>query len=214
MRVYYLAAALFCATLGTAHANLIIDGSFELPDVGKGYQIFSNGSVPGWTSNHNELEIDYTNILGGPAYAGRQSAELNGNTFDTISQTVSNLTVGGQYILSWAYGSRPGYGQQEARVTFGGATVATDFSSGAPGSMDWNLNSFVVKATAPSEALRFAALDIPGYSQNGGNEIDAVSLVPVAVAEPASILMFGTALLGCLLAYRTRGRRDRLNLKQ
>jgi hypothetical protein len=207
MRSYCLscfAAVLFCAMFGNARANLIDDGSFEAPDVGGGYQIFTNGSVPGWTSNHNELEIDYTNILGGPAYAGRQSAELNGNTFDTISQTVSGLTVGAHYALSWAYGSRPGYGPQEAGVTFGDKLITNDFSNGAAGSMDWTLNSFVVSATAPSEVLSFAAIGTPGYNPNGGNEIDAVSLNPVPVSEPASIFMLCTALFGLILIHRKR----------
>ena len=155
--------------------NLIANGSFETPNVGTGWGLFGNGSVPGWTSNNNEIEIDYTPVVGGNAYAGNQSMELNGSTFDTVSQTVGGLTPGMSYTLSWAYGTRGGSGPERTDVSFGGKLVATD-SVANPGSVVWTLNSVTVIATSSSETLSFAAINVGG-SGGLGNEIDAVSLV-------------------------------------
>jgi hypothetical protein len=197
-----LAATLAVAAGPACAANLITNGSFEAPSVGGDWNLFPNGSVPGWTSNNNEIEIDHTTILGGPAYDGAQSAEADGSTFDTISQTVSGLTVGAQYALSWAYGTRPGSGPQELDVSFGGAPIAVDTADGSAGTVVWTLNSRVLTATAPTETLSFAAIDRGGNSKVG-NELDAVSLT--AIPEPASIALLGSGLVWLGLYRRKRG---------
>ncbi|HJS87477.1 MAG TPA: PEP-CTERM sorting domain-containing protein [Acetobacteraceae bacterium] len=203
-------AALSTAVAGASPAravpNLIVNGSFEAPSAGGGWSLFANGSVPGWTSNNNELEIDYTPILGGAegsvAYHGAQSAEVDGSTFDTLSQTVTGLTVGAKYTLSWAYGSRPGSGPQRLDVSFGGAPVATNTSDGSGEVVGWTPNAYTVVATAPSETLSFVARDVGG-NPSVGNELDAVSLT--AVPEPASLCLIGSGLLGLGLLRRKRG---------
>lgn len=203
------AAAISTAIAGTSPAratpNLITNGSFEVPSAEGGWSLFPNGSVPGWTSNNNELEIDYTPILGGAegsvAYDGSQSAEVDGSTFDTLSQTVSGLTVGARYTLSWAYGSRPGSGPQRLDVSFGGTSIATNTSDGSGNVVVWTPNSYTVVANATSETLSFAALDVGGAS-SVGNELDAVSLT--AVPEPASLCLVGSGLLGLRLFRRKR----------
>ena len=152
-----------------ARAGLIVNGSFEGAVCRAGpscmilfdFNIYPNGGVPGWTSNNNETEIDYTQqAIGYPAYDGIQSLELNGSTFDTISQTITGLVPGQEYRLSWAYGVRAGYGPQQANIIFGGVTVATDSTNGiftGPGGC--TLNTVDVTATATSEALSFQAVD-------------------------------------------------------
>ena len=202
-----VALALMSWGASSARAGLIVNGSFEAPYVGPGspydpfdFNIYPNGGVPGWTSNNNETEIDYTQqAIGYPAYDGIQSLELNGSTFDTISQTITGLVPGQEYRLSWAYGVRAGYGPQQANIIFGGVTVATDSTNGIfTGPGGWTLNTVDVTATATSEVLSFQAVDTSGLggSPGGGNEIDAVSLVPAAVPEPSSLALLSLGGLG------------------
>ena len=184
-------------------ANLVVNGSFETPGVGTAWAIFPNGGVPGWTdtSGNDGIEIDYPPVLGGPAYAGSQSMELDGTTFDTVAQTVTGLKIGQKYTLSWAYGDRPDSGPQQTNVYFGGNLVAIDYGTGASGPLVWAFQSFTVTATSTTEDLSFAA-EAVGPRPSYGNEIDAVSLT---TPEPASLLLLAPCL-AVLLGYRRRRR--------
>ena len=207
---YMKFALLICPLIiignGQLRADLIVNGSFELPNVDGGFGIFPNGAVPGWTSNNNETEIDNSNIaVNMPNYDGpSQNLELNGNIFDTISQTVSGLTIGRQYLLTFAYGNRPGSGFEKAFVDFGGVQVASDSSTTtAPGT--WTPHSVIVTATATTEVLSFVPDSTLGQFGNLGNEIDDVTLN--AVPEPRAIgLLPLTIILSCLIARRRRAR--------
>ncbi len=184
------------------HANdLIVNGNFEQPSVGVGgFGTFTNGMVPGWinTAGDGDIEIDASGVVGGPAYQSTQSMEVNANTFDTVSQNVSGLVVGKTYLLSWAYGDRPGSGAQEMNVLFDGNLVTTDVDTfaGSNGSLIWNLNSFYVTADATTETLSFESIRTSGLPSYG-NEIDAVSL---ATPEPPTmpLLLTGLGVLGFL----------------
>lgn len=188
-------ATISAATASAGTTNLIENGSFDSPIVGTNWAIFANGGVPGWTSNNNEIEIDYTPILGLPCYSGTggcQSMEVDGTTFDTISQTVTGLTLGENYVLSWGYGDRPGSGPQQLDVSFGGNLVTSDIGSG---SGTWSANSVIVTADATSEVLSFAAIDTSAIGGNPpvGNEVGDVSLT--AAPEPASLALLSAGLV-------------------
>ena len=176
----------------TARADLITNGNFANPGVNGGYNIYS--SVPGWTDSADGIEIDNSQLLGLTCHdADCQSAEVNGNTFDTITQSVTGLVVGNTYMLSWAYGDRSGSGPQQLNILFGNTLVGVDRGTGAG---TWTSNAVLITATSTTETLAFQAINVGG-NPSVGNEIDDVSLLLTApVPEPASLLLLAVGLAG------------------
>jgi hypothetical protein len=192
-------AMIFLGGAGGARANLITNGDF------------TNGSSAGWTAFQtynpgasDSVEVNPSGVYGLSCYdANCYNMEVNANTLDTVTQTVSGLTVGATYTLSWAYSGRTDYGNQELEVSFGGGLLATELSSvSAP----WTTETFTVTATQASEVLSFASENVGG-SPGGGNEVTAVSLTQ-AVAEPEAVWTMLTALAGlAFIRRRTNGER-------
>jgi len=125
---------------------------------------------------------------------------VNANTFDTLTQTISGLSVGATYTLTWAYDGRSGYGQQQMNVSFGGAPLESDFTSV---STQWTVSTYRVVASAASEVLSFAGLNVGG-SASGGDELTNVSLMASAVPEPASLALLGFGVFGATMRRRKR----------
>jgi hypothetical protein len=186
----------------SARADLITNGNFATPGVNGGFNIYS--SVPGWTDSADGIEIDNSQVLGLTCHdADCQSAEVNGNSFDTITQSVTGLVVGNTYMLSWAYGDRSGSGAQQLNVLFGNTLIGVDRGTGAG---TWTSNAVLITATSTTENLAFQAINVGGNS-SVGNEIDDVSLLPTTpVPEPASLPLLAAGLAGLGIA-RVRARK-------
>jgi PEP-CTERM motif len=169
-----------------AKANLIANGNFSAGGANwSAFQTYNPTASDG-------VEINPSGVYGLSCYdATCRNMEVNGNTFDTVTQTVSGLTTGANYTLSWAYSGRSGYGVQQLDVSFGGALLATDTSNL---SAAWTPQTFTITATGSSEVLSFAAQNVGG-SGSGGDEIAGVSLIQ-AVPEPASLALFGLGAFG------------------
>ncbi len=192
----------------SASADLVVNGGFDGNNESGGWS--AETSVPGWTliGPDTATEIGTAGVYGLSSYTSpsnityTQLVELNGNQPDTIQQTITGLIVGNQYNLSWAYGDRSGGGDTSTQVSFGGALVANDFSN-VGHTNSWVTNSFLVTATATTENLVFAGISGTFGSPSYGNLITGVSLTPAAVPIPATIWLFGSALMG-LGAFRKK----------
>jgi hypothetical protein len=189
------------ALAGAAHADFIVNGDFSDPSVGS-YGFFA--SIPGWVNDNDDtLEIGKSTVYGLTCVTSAcQNLEVNANGFDTVSQTVTGLTVGKTYDLSWLYGGRNGGGPQALNVSFGGVAVTTDTSDNGVNDF-WSPNAFKVVATATSETLTFASevtSGIPSY----GNELTDVSLTPVPEPAAWALMLMGFGGLGAGLRTRRR----------
>lgn len=121
-----------------------------------------------------------------------------------ISQTISGLTIGNNYTLSfeWA-GSQltntSGDTQQGLNITFGGDTVSTTaVNVPSKGFNPWQTESYTFTATSTTQTLSFLATGTSGLSPF--TLLDGVSLTentitpPAAVPEPLTILGAATAI--------------------
>ena len=197
------AGAVLAASSAFAGANLIQDGDFSSPNF-SGSWGFVTSPFMGWTTNDpgGDIEIGNSSVYGLPCdNSGCQNQEINANAFNTVSYTVTGLTVGKAYDLSWDYGGRASGGPDFLNVSFGGNLLVQDFGSVG----HWTDNAFSVVATASSETLTFDPVDtsgsggIPSY----GNEITNVSL---AVPEASTWAMMALGFVGLGFAAVRRAR--------
>lgn len=181
-------------TAGAAQATqFVVNGDFSNPNVDGGYTMSS--SVPGWHNlvDGGLVEVGSSYIYGLPSINSTgQSAEINANTFGDVVQTISGLTVGNYYSLSYEYGGRNGGGTQSMKTSFGGNILGGD--TGSTGV--WTSDAYTVLATATSEVLEFKADHTDG-TPSYGNEVTNVSLIG-AVPEPTSwaMMLVGMAAIG------------------
>lgn len=127
----------------------------------------------------------------------------------TISQTLTGLTVGANYLLtfSWATGqlqSRSGATTDNIMATLGNQSFTTQtVADASQSSTPWLTQTFLYTASATTETLSFLAQGTPS-GLPPMVALDGVSVV--AAPEPASIALFGTAL-GVLGFFYRRHRR-------
>ncbi len=200
------AAAILVASSAFAGANLIQNGTFANPDE-NGSWSNEGASWQGWTTTaENGIEIGASSVYGLSSISvGGQNLELNGNTWGTDSYTVTGLTVGATYVLSYDYGARNSGGPSSATTTFGAALLTTDGGVGASG---WTLDTFDIVATSGTETLTFAAIDTG--AQSYGNEYTNVSLT-AAAPEASTWAMMGLGFAGLAFA-GYRGRRAAVSI--
>jgi hypothetical protein len=130
LRSALAAAAILAASSAFAGVNLITNGDFSSPNE---FGSWSNqgSSWEEWTTSAaNGIEIGASSVYGLPSISpGGQNLELDGNTWGTDSYTVTGLTVGETYNLSWDYGVRDAGGPSSATASFGGVVLTTDGGS-------------------------------------------------------------------------------------
>ena len=126
-----------------------------------------------------------------------------------ITQTISGLTVGYAYQLSfnWAAAQQTGFPKDTTDswgVTFGGQTYNTPtVTNPEHGFTPWRQATFTVVPTSTTQTLSFLAAGAPGGTPPFAL-LDSVALI--ATPEPATWAVMAVGLLGAGFAYRSRRR--------
>ena len=172
-----------------ARANLITNGSFELPDIPGGtFAIF--GAIPGWTSTIGG-GIEIQDHVAGSPFDGIQHVELDSTSNSNMFQDIP--TAPGQtYHLEFVYSPRPRIlvGDNTILVFWDGGQIATLDGNGGADTL-WQVSAFDLLASGNLTRLEFLAA---GGSNSLGGYLDAVSLQQVP--EPAILLLLGIGLAG------------------
>jgi len=176
-----------------ASAGLVVDGDFAPPPDGAPsfttiYSGATIGGVGAWTVTQGS--VDVINGYWEAPPGGGQSLDMQGNSPGAISQTISGLVAGQQYLLTFDISGNPD-GEPTIKtlaVSLGGG-FAQDFSYNDTGttktSMNWATESELFTYSGGSGVLQFQDVSVggPGYY---GAVLGDVSLTPVP--EPATII--------------------------
>ncbi|RYG38751.1 PEP-CTERM sorting domain-containing protein [bacterium] len=188
-RILFVLSAL--ALTGAASANIVVNGSFELPFQNGGYtQQANDGLVGGWYGVGDNLEIGTIGIYGASGGDGLQLAELDSAVNYALTQDLA--TTSGSYTLSFESASRGS--SSDFEVWFDGVLVDTV----SPSSSTFAPHSYTVAASGPNAKLQFIGI---GDSNGYGGLIDNVSVN--AVPEPMSMLALAGGL-GVVLRRRRK----------
>lgn len=175
-----LAGAIAAAT-ALAAPNLIVNGSFEEPNVPTpGLGIFP--SIPGWShqaragTTSSGIEVQ-DHVAGLPAAgAGDQFVELDSDGPSRIFQNVAT-SVGSTYRLSFIYTPRPGVGAADNRFQVTAGPASATIEPGAGGSQtQWKTATLDFTATTASSRIEYLDLGPEQTSGGVGAYIDLVSV--------------------------------------
>ncbi|RLS51385.1 MAG: DUF4347 domain-containing protein [Planctomycetota bacterium] len=164
--------------------NLVINGSFEDPDV---TPIGQFASITGWTGNSDDVEIiDNSASVSNNASDGTQFLELDAQDGVVTTGVYQDVTTvsGRTYTLTFDLAARGGttLATNTVEVYWRGSLIATV----DPSSTNWQTQTYTVTGSGGSDRLEFKH---PSADDDGlGGLIDRVSLVEnFRVAEQAAI---------------------------
>jgi choice-of-anchor C domain-containing protein len=196
----------FCLVAGTAHANMITNGSFENGDYSGAnwsWERLSSGDtrLTGWTIGgkgvdwHNTAEFK-------PSYNGSLSEhmiDLNLDGFNgsgTIAQTFAT-TAGKTYTVSFYMASPFSKGLAVTVDSFGG--TFTQLYPGTP--LTWRQHSFDFVADDNNATLMFSSLDSGSYwgAILDNIDVETANTNQPVVPEPSTALLVGAGLVGAAL---------------
>lgn len=186
--IFVLLSLLLTSQSYAASTNLIVNGSFEDPNVASGsWQVFK--SIPGWSTEGAGVEIR-DNIVGTTEF-GNQYAELDSHGANSNSSIIQSVItdIGQNYKLSFYYSPRINQSSNTNGISvFWNGNLLQDISANGSSVNVWTLYTFYVVGTG-LDSLKFKAT---GIEDTLGGNIDNVALSSVPV--PAAVWLFGSAL--------------------
>jgi hypothetical protein len=104
MRIALLTALLLTATAAHAQQSIVVNGSFEEPQLKGAFSIFP--TIPGWrTVSGPGIEVQ-SNSVGWRALVGTQMVELDSTAPSSMAQDLTTRP-GNVYELSFSFSPRP-----------------------------------------------------------------------------------------------------------
>ena len=216
MNVLFSVLAVAALTVGSAHANLIANGSFEsgaFVNEGNDTMSLPAGStvITDWTVVADTTAwIGPTNPFGLSANDGSFFLDLTnyqvGAPFAGMSQTIAT-TVGATYSLSFDLGSSTFWGRPDS-ITASAAGTAQTFTAPSTGSNnDWQRVSMQFLATAATTTVLLQGAS--GFNYIGLVNVDVEFVSgpgpgPAPVPEPTTLALLGLGLAGLATSRRRR----------
>jgi hypothetical protein len=204
-----IALGILVAGALSAHANLLVNGSFENngSNVSANYgswQVYN--SISGW-SNTGLVEIQNNGIFSPATVAadGTKWLELDSYSSYSISQGFGAV-AGKSYTLSFAYAGRPDAPIYDDAMLVNVNGVTTTFNTtastvGMP--LNW-LTGTLTFISSGSDLISFVA---QGPSDGLGMLLDNVSVDTPAVPEPTSLGLLGIGLVALAGLAKSRSKR-------
>ena len=174
-----------------ASANLVVDGSFEDPSISGTFTTINAGnSIGAW--NVTAGSLDLINGYWQPA-DGSQSVDVAGNINGTIQQTISGITDGQTYLLTFYMAGNPDGAPTIKTLQASMGDFSQDFTFDTTGKTEENMGWIEETATfvATGNVLSFQDLSlIDGGPSPYGAALDNVSLVavPAPIPEPSTVI--------------------------
>ncbi len=208
----FVVGLLAISVSSTAHANLAVNGSFEDSSFGSpgGYTLGLVGNaVPGWyiPSSDGTYPWGLTNgAFGAFTPYGNQFfvlGEANTGVEYTIQQTLTGLTAGLTYNLSFAIASEAGCcSQAEVSYLSGSSTAPQNFFATNSGQWwtDWSTQNTSFVADSSTVIFQFKNVN----PTSAGLDLGLDNVVITAVPEPETyaMLLAGLGLLGFMARRR------------
>jgi hypothetical protein len=197
MKKLVLAATL--ALLGSSANAAVFTDTFDSPVI-SGYEYGGTDTAGAQFGDQTGLQANGSDFQYAAATTGNQTAHIQST--GSFTESLTNLIAGQQYLLTFDYAQRAGYGVDGLMVSADGTSIF----NGIPGSAAFSSESAFFTAATDAVTLTFAgtvfsAPPFPAGDFNVGVDSISVSAVP----EPATwaMMVLGFMAVG-FMAYRRR----------